>query len=144
VFGTGDFTVECWAYIDDGIVANTKVICGTNLTTGGHIYGISSTNKLYVANSASAYTSTGTTLTNRQWHHIVFARSSGTLRMFLDGALDFSTTAATSITELGFGVGGRKSGDYVFNGYIDDLRVTKGVARYTTAFTPPIRTWVLK
>ena len=144
VFGTADFTVECWAYIDDGIAANTKVICGTNLTTGGHIYGISSTNKLYVANSASAYTSTGTTLTNRQWHHIAYTRSSGTLRMFLDGALDFSTTAATSITELGFGVGGRKSGDYVFNGYIDDLRVTKGVARYTAAFTPPIRTWVLK
>ena len=144
VFGTADFTVECWAYIDDGIAANTKVICGTNLTTGGHIYGISSTNKLYVANSASAYTSTGTTLTNRQWHHIAYTRSSGTLRMFLDGALDFSTTAATSITEIGFGVGGRKSGDYVFNGYIDDLRVTKGVARYTAAFTPPIRTWVLK
>ena len=143
-FGTSDFTVECWAYIDDGIVANTKVICGTNLTANGHIYGISSTNKLYVANSASAYTSTGATLTNRQWHHIAFTRSGGTLRMFLDGVLDYSTTAATSLTELGFGVGGRKSGDYPFIGFIDDLRVTKGTARYTANFTPPIRTWVLK
>jgi hypothetical protein len=76
------------------------------------------------------------TVTTGQWYHVAFVRSGTTLTPYLDGVA--STTATTSATfttsATNLRVGRYWSGD--FDGYIDDLRITKGVARYTSNFTP--------
>ena len=78
------------------------------------------------------------------WHHIAISRSGTTGRLFIDGALEASGTLgnseapmnSTGVLEIG---AYENSGTYYqyMNGYIQDLRITKGLARYTSAFTPP-------
>jgi hypothetical protein len=72
------------------------------------------------------------------WTHIAFVRSGTTLTCFLNGVSVGTTTTASSIGSASAGsyIGSSQSGNYWF-GYIDDLRVTKGYARYTSNFTPP-------
>ena len=74
------------------------------------------------------------------WQHIAFSRQSGTVRLFRDGTLlsndAANLTATVSTTRFDIG---RPTTSYPnsFNGYIDELRVTVGVARYTANFTSP-------
>jgi hypothetical protein len=73
------------------------------------------------------------------WHHIAFVRLNGVCTIYVDGvAGSFSATDNTNITTTAGTIGlDTYSGARIFNGYIDDLRITKGVARYTANFTPP-------
>jgi hypothetical protein len=58
--------------------------------------------------------------------------------VYLDGVLEISQTYTTAITPTGLTIGMYSDGvSSPFNGYIDELRITKGVARYTSDFTPP-------
>jgi hypothetical protein len=63
------------------------------------------------------------------------------LRLFRDGVQVGSnatdTTNWVSTGAAGARIGANFSGAQTFFGYIDDLRITKGIARYTTTFTPP-------
>lgn len=71
------------------------------------------------------------------WAHIAVTRSSGVIRAFVNGVQGYSTTDTTNYTASYMNVGGYYSTTYVMLGYIDDLRITKGVARYTSNFQPP-------
>ena len=71
------------------------------------------------------------------WYHVAYVRSSGTTKLYIDGTEIISVADTTNYTDTNFTVGGWYSNSYLLNGYIDDLRITKGVARYTAAFTPP-------
>jgi hypothetical protein len=75
-----------------------------------------------------------------QWYHVAFVRESGTLKMYFNGTVDSSTQSfsgqygKTDTVYLGDQhAGGGGAPQY----YVDDLRVTKGLARYTGNFTPP-------
>ena len=68
---------------------------------------------------------------------IGMARSGSTLQVFVDGSSVASVTNTNSVTGTNLVVGGYYSSSYTLDGYIDDLRITKGVARYTANFTPP-------
>jgi hypothetical protein len=69
--------------------------------------------------------------------HVAVSRSGTSLKMFFDGVQVASATDSTSFTDNAYGVRIGGSSGYSFNGYIDDLRITKGYARYTANFTPP-------
>jgi hypothetical protein len=78
------------------------------------------------------------------WYHIAVTRSSHEFRGFVDGTQVGSTVirSASSLWIAGYGmaIGGAETSSGTaanFNGYIDDFRITKGVARYTANFTPP-------
>jgi hypothetical protein len=85
---------------------------------------------------------TGTTTSHKDgnWHHLAWVKNGDDHKLFLDGVVEATATSAAT-----FAAGGRPLtigndityGPRNFAGYIDDLRITKGVARYTTAFTPP-------
>jgi hypothetical protein len=75
------------------------------------------------------------------WVHIAVSRSGSAMKLFVDG-IQSGSTATTSTnfsagSTYGFIVGRYQGGGGHLNGYIDDLRITKGVARYTANFTPP-------
>ena len=61
------------------------------------------------------------------------------MRLFLNGVQQGSNATVSSITVGGmnFTIGDWSNGGRPFNGYIQDVRITKGVARYTANFTPP-------
>ena len=78
----------------------------------------------------------GTMPTTGTWTHIAITRSGTTARMFYDGTQVASATTAHDFVDAAFYIG-QDGGSNAFIGYIDDLRITKGYARYTANFTPP-------
>ncbi len=72
-----------------------------------------------------------------QWYHIATTKSSGTMRLFVDGVLVSTTTSNTTAsnqTNAGLNPGPFRSANGTI---VDEIRFTKGVARYTSNFTPP-------
>jgi hypothetical protein len=162
-FGSGDLTIEAWVYISasstadlDGtrganivstwnaappITGYALNIIGSSITTGTGLafdtWGGSDNGTFYRATVAVAQS---------QWHHIAATVSGGTRRLFLNGTeangitttLNDGYTQANSLSNA-FRVGRTQLSGYpnALNGFIDDLRITKGVARYTANFTPP-------
>jgi len=76
-------------------------------------------------------------LTVGTWHHIALVRESGTCTLYVDGTSVASTTESGSIDGQNLAIGGYYDTNFLYDGYLDDLRITKGVARYTANFTPP-------
>jgi hypothetical protein len=72
------------------------------------------------------------------WTHFALSYDGTTTRLFYNGTSQAtSTTALQSQTLVSWYIGQRYDATRPFNGYIDDLRITKGYARYTANFTPP-------
>ncbi len=144
--GTGDFTIECWVYsttplgdytLDYAHIAGK----GSGNSSGTYALGFYQSN-IYFAVAGSNDGQGATTLTNNTWYHFAATRESGTLRLFVNGVLDYSGSLPDQLNSSeSFNIGDRKESDptanYPMAGYVDDLRVTKGVARYTATFTPP-------
>lgn len=148
---TGDFTVEAWIYkqgsgeytISALWTGNDPTICSYifRVSPGGYlqlVYGIAELNPLV----------SGTTriVATNVWTHVAVTRAGSTVRFFVNGNLDGSTHtvsgALNTATSTGtVGVTNQQDGGW-FLGYIDDLRITKGLARYTTTFTPPATAFV--
>lgn len=96
--------------------------------------------------SNTAVFAAGGTLSNNVWHHIAYVRDNNTVRAYLDGVLvvtatDSRTYAASTSATIG---AADTSGTQPFLGYMQDFRVTKGIARYTANFTPPTSAFNIK
>jgi len=141
-YGTGDFTIEFWLYLNatttQTIVSNLTAVSGASVAP--HIYYENASGIRYYVNSADRIT--GSALSTGQWYHIAVSRSGSSTKMFINGTQTGSTYTDTNNygTSNPLGVGDYAvplTGVSTLNGYIDDLRITKGYARYTTTFTPP-------
>jgi hypothetical protein len=81
-----------------------------------------------------------TTITTNTWYHVAVVRNGTSFKTYINGAEVHTQTTSNSLgdytTPL---VIGARTFDYnvKLNGYIDELRITKGVARYTSNFIPP-------
>jgi len=142
--GTGDFTLECWINsIDD---SDYQGIFGSyDYDNAMVLLQISNTGVLRFINPGTI-SQTGTTdLQDGNWHHIVMCRSGSTLRGFVDGIEEISTSYSASIdwghsnNSITIGVVDRTDypGQYEYKGFISNVRVIKGKALYTSNFTPP-------
>jgi len=138
---SGDITVELWVNSTASAV-NTNRPLVTNM--GGAItnYNLQINNSNHVYCSGKDFSLEGTTtVTTDAWHHVAFTKQGSVLRLFLDGNLEASYTmsvapSAQRNNPQGFQIGAEWT--YLrFDGYVDDVRITKGVARYTASFTPP-------
>ena len=136
-FGTGDFTVECWAYWNAGVADGGFV--GSVSNNGMDFAYLSGTLRIGRVNQAWDSTFSSFTPTAAVWYHIAFTRNSGTARVFVNGTQvgSNSTNNNSYAPTGGMTIGTSNTGDRNFNGYLDDLRITKGYARYTSNFTPP-------
>lgn len=152
-FGTGDFTVEAWIYSRDVSGATTRGWFQTSTVSGGlqPSYGNGLTifqgytpapstldGGIVVAIDGENYFgSTTAVLFVNQWQHVAVTRSASTCRVFVDGVVVGSRSNSSNLTGSNLCVGGYYDTTYLYDGYIDELRITKGVARYTANFTPP-------
>ena len=147
-FGTGDFTIECWVYkiagSETGILQISSTAGGlqSNYNTTLVIYTTTVNNNVGIASNNTNHTSTAFTNTVNTWNHYALVRSSGVTKLYFNGNLvtDIGTSGAitdtTNYTGTYLAIGGYYSTTYLWNGYIDELRITKGIARYTANFTP--------
>jgi hypothetical protein len=133
-FTTGDFTVEFWINPTNWSATYAGVVCG--ILTNSLWIGKNASNFVLRAANNTDLVSYGTMPTTGVWTHIAVTRSGTTARMFYDGTQVASATTAHNFVASAFYVG-QDGGSNALIGYIDDLRITKGYARYTATFTPP-------
>lgn len=152
-FGTGDFTVECWVYLTEtpngeALITDQFTATGDEIawalhfttTTPGATTGSNLSFASYSGSSWTGVTSTSTPPLNT-WTHIAACRSGSTLKLFMDGVEIASGSFTTNIPAGDALWVGRRwdtagTRDFV-SGYMNDLRVIRGQALYTAAFTPP-------
>jgi hypothetical protein len=138
-FGTGDFTVEFWLYMNSIAGITTIYESRPSGAEGQYVllYSNSGAITLYV-NGGNVISSS--TVSINTWYHVALCRSSGSTKLFINGTQSGSTYSDANnyinATNRPF-IGANNTGSYFLNGYIDDLRITKGYARYTSTFTPP-------
>jgi len=144
-FGSGDFTIDGWINLNNTSGAQDIVAQYTDANNRMQFYNTSGTLNMnflvggvYIAN----YYTTDPVLSAGTWHHIAFIRNGSNAYIFLDGVSQLLSSLAT----FGTKDMGNYSGDLTIgninlasylNGYLDELRVSKGVARWTANFTPP-------
>lgn len=142
-----DFTIEAWVYCPNTATGTTQRIAGFATTGGGNssmTFHLKADGRLEIAGyDGSGFTIATSTsaVSSNAWVHVVGQRRSGEIEVWIAGSLDCTPVAVSGtfvapVSPLSVG----RMGDYVgqyFSGYIDELRITKGVARYTTTFTPP-------
>ena len=136
---TGDFTWEGWFNWND-ISNNPKIfISGASATTYWQLYVYSSKLTLRVNSSQIVYGVDTANISTNQWYHIALVRSGDTFTVYKDGVAVITDTYAGSIGHHSDnGIGGQNSYPASsINGYMEDVRLTKGLARYTENFTVP-------
>lgn len=153
-FGTGNFTVECWVY-SANVSASQKGILQTSTTAGGLstsyntglvlLFGMNKATGNapggFVGNLMGTWfgSSGGGVVAQNTWTHIAVVRNSGAVTTYINGVAIDTTTITANVTGNNLVVGGYHSGTYLYDGYLNDLRITPGLARYTANFTPPTR-----
>jgi hypothetical protein len=146
--GSGDFTIDAWIRINN-LPANGYffAVLGKRLNVSYKWqFGIYNNNGTYQLAFTNIYNSTETiaiykdvTISTGTWYHVAVTRSGNNWRMFLDGN-QAGTTASDSdtVTECtsGYMAIGGDAGFGFASGWIDELRYSQGIARWTSDFTP--------
>jgi len=138
--GTGDFTIEGWVHVN--AIGTAYAIVSKGAASTGWSVNITSGNKLQFSYTAANLTG-ATSLAANAWYYFAVVRSgsgAGNLVIYLNGTADATSGGAVTDnfnqTNILY-VGASRTGTTPLNGYIDDLRITKGIARYTANFTAP-------
>lgn len=152
LFGTSDFTMEFW--MNPSTLSDTMKMMGYNnyigssggATWGAHQWTLAPSvgGKLrwnvYNYNTSSPLLQSTSTITTGTWTHVAITRSGSTFRLFINGTLEATTTSSISVDDVSqysICIGWSSVlGDAYYQGYLEELRITKGVARYIDNFTP--------
>jgi len=145
-FGTGDFTIECWAYTTTHTSSSRIISQDYDNNGSGNgtflFYRSGSTMQFYSSNNGSSWDNvSGLTIgviPVNTWTHLAVTRLNGTVYTWLNGIQQNSVSGSGNITNTGnvrIGCYGAGTGEF-WNGYIQDLRIYNGVAKYTTNFIP--------
>ncbi|MGW8185080.1 MAG: InlB B-repeat-containing protein [Candidatus Moraniibacteriota bacterium] len=139
---SGDFTVDFWAKHNAVSTYNTFLEIGS--WTNSLIVRQDSASSFCLHFNNVSYCNSYTT--NLDWHHYAIARSGGIIKLFIDGVQigsDISNSTnfqPASVLRIGSSV--HATGQYL-NGYIDEFRVSRGTARWTSNFTPPTSEYIV-
>ena len=140
-FGTGAWTIEGWVYSSSVTVLQSLIDTrATATSTTGVLVSITALGFISVTvNNAILFTSS-TAMTLSTWTHVAVVKNGTTITLYLDGTKPTtgSGTSSTSLTDqyLRLGASAGTAANF-YNGYLDDVRITKGIARYTANFTAP-------
>jgi hypothetical protein len=133
-FGTGNFTIEFWTYLTadfgygySNFLANASFQfswAGSGLAIYGSGWNITANGNISLNN----------------WHHIAVCSVGGIISIYIDGTNETISRVGTPTFSAGaLKMGGGYSEDYQYgsiNGWVDELRISKGIARYTSNFNP--------
>ena len=142
-FGTGPFTVEAWIRPTATISGFRAVVAQWNVAPNqAWFLGFNGTNLTFVftANGTTViqYTATFSPTLNTWMHLAVDRDAGGALRVYTDGTQRMlQTPGAIFASTLGLYIGNDGNLTRNFVGQIDEVRITKGIARYAGAFTAP-------
>ena len=143
--GTGDFTFDTWIYPTDNGSSYRKIFAsgGWGGTTGEFDWVWDKTDAetlrfiMYDGTNIPVTTSTGT-IANDVWTHVAVVRSGSTITQYINGTADGTVSSSVNIVSHGALQVGRavltSSTTQMWQGYIDELRVSKGIARWTANF----------
>jgi hypothetical protein len=143
--GSSNFTIEFWAYFNSVAASQTILADTITASTGFSWVFFTSTGRLdyYLSSNGTAWNIASAVpignVATGQWYHVALVRNGSTFTPYLNGVSGTTTTSAlalyvnSSADLIGAGPGGIN----FFNGYLDDVRITNGIARYTANFTPP-------
>jgi hypothetical protein len=142
--GTGNFTIEFWVYLATGDIGSNRGLVAKGGASTGFLVSLNTTEKVVFTFTSSTITSTGAITTNA-WNHIAVVREgtgSNLTKIYINGTNDGTGTVSTDFnqTEVMYVGCNRAAGDPM-KGFIDDLRITKGIARYTANFTAQTSQW---
>ena len=136
-FSTGDFTLEAFVRLNN--ISGNKVIFdlrASSLTEISPVVYVSGTDIIYYVNGSAAITGAGA-LTANTWYHIAVSRSGQQSRLFVNGSQVGSTyTDANDFPTRAVRIGSNVQGSATMNGYIDEVRISKGTSKYNGTFTP--------
>lgn len=138
---SGNFTIEGWIYANGAQTVKAWIL-GTFAdfnTAYQNRWGLvfTATTTLTWYDSLGNFGMSATNFPTLAWTHVAVCRSGSTITMYVNGVSAGTQTtnqAYTTDGALGFGLITNAAG---FNGYLDEFRITTGVARYTANFTPP-------
>lgn len=141
---SGDFTVEAWVYMNGNTNSIQSVVNQRSNMGGSQFNVVYQGGKYYqwswIDGTHMITYGAGIPLNANTWYHLAWVRSGTSFKTFVNGTLNLSSTFAGTPVNLvaPITVGGDAAGyGQQFYGYIDEVRVTKGVARYSTSFTAP-------
>lgn len=141
VFNTGDFTVEAWVYSVATTAGYTCILSsrdGIASNANAVFFGLKPTTNQLTFYTSGEIIGTTTAVSTGTWTHVALVRSSGTATIYINGTSAGTASFTTSLTGTGLSIGNEYNGASSNGGlYVDDLRITNGVARYTSNFTPP-------
>jgi len=139
---TGDFTIEGWFYISGATSTAYNLISKGAAATGWSLNTTTGA-RIQFSYTASNLTGATTTLVQNAWYHIAVVRSgsaSGNLKIYLNGVQEIASSGAVTDdfnqTSTMY-VSASRTATVPLNGYSSNVRVVKGTAIYTAAFTPP-------
>jgi hypothetical protein len=148
-FGTSPWTVEYWCRPDRisnqfgdnaGPVSFWSASNWTSMFWDG-----SGGSEVYDTGAGGEAYTHANFLTTATWHHVEWSYDGTTMRVFFDGALSLQVAMTVNVAQVrALKIGENYSPDpediwpiFPFGGYIDDIRITRGLARHTAPFTPP-------
>ena len=137
--GSGNFTIEFWIYYTS-ISGYKTPLCSGFSSTGDWLFQTGNGDgKMNIYISGTDIMSESTGASTNTWYHYALVRNGSTITLYNNGtsvASATNTVNLNSASSLTIGGTNLNSGQY-FAGYIDDIRITNGLARYTANFTPP-------
>ena len=148
--GSGNFTMECWFYVDE-YAGNYRRVFGKSSSTGANAHteyqvDIDSNNKpvAYVYDAADSGTSyltlqSASAITDNKWHHVALVRNGTAFNLYVDGTSVANVTSSITVNSASYKFGIGRVGEYtghIFKGWISNFRYVKGTAVYTSNFTP--------
>lgn len=153
-FGTNDFTIEGWYYFSDRTVAWQGLwqfrTDNNHWLLGDIEYGAWTGNKprigfvVYNNGATRIDTTDAELIQNNTWHHLAFVKTSGVYKIFIDGVQRASQNLGVNPEDytggftIGMAINESAATAYLSNGYVDEFRVSKGIARWVDNFTPPV------
>jgi len=139
--GTGDFTLDFWlkwnttSLVFPTIWDKGYVSAGALLVQGAN----AATQALTVYMSGSSICTEGSSVSDSSWYHYAIVRNGTSVKIYRDGTETASGTSSANLNSTAVvAIGARLStgGSVAFNGWLDEIRWSKGIARYTAGFTP--------